>query len=146
MRRIIAAIVTMIVVFSSTVAHASTKQCLEKRRAAGFSAEEWLCNKASTFRFVGKIFPSGYEIYDYRYRFLPHAGGVMHGGQRIMIFKSRKYVGQYVLATPPFTNMTVRGAHLILSAGGSDRKVSLNLSNTLPVKILVNGEEEQFAR
>lgn len=146
MRRIIAAIVTMIVLFSSAAAHASTKQCLAKRRAAGFSGKEWLCNKTSTFRFVGRIPRSGYEIYDYRYRFLPHAGGVMHGGQRIKIFRGDKYIGEYPLSPPPEVNMAVRGVRLILSMGGSDQKVELNLSKGLPARILVNGEAEDFAR
>ncbi|MBW8910966.1 MAG: hypothetical protein JF564_03520 [Sphingomonas sp.] len=146
MRSIIAAIVTMIVLFSSTVAHASTKQCLAKRRAAGFSGKEWLCNKTSTFRFVGRISRSGYEIYDYRYRFLPHAGGAMHGGQRIKIFRGGKYIGEYPLSPPPVVNIAVRGARLILSTDDADRKVELNLSKGLPARILVNGEVEDFAR
>jgi hypothetical protein len=146
MRRIIAAIVTMTVLFSSTVAYASTKQCLAKRRTAGFAGKEWLCNKTSTFRFVGRISRSGYEIYDYRYRFLPHAGGVMHGGQRIMIFRDGKYIGEYPLSPPPEVNMAVRGARLMLSTGGSDQKVELNLSKGLPARILVNGKVEDFAR
>ena len=145
MRRIITAIVTMIVLFSSTVAHASTKQCLAKRRAAGFSGKEWLCNKTSTFRFVGRISRSGYEIYDYRYRFLPHAGGVMHGGQRIKIFRGGKYIGEYPLSPPPEVNMAVRGAHLILLISSTGQRVELNLSVKLPTKIFVDGFESDLA-
>jgi hypothetical protein len=146
MRRIIAAIVIMIVLLSNTVALASTKQCLAKRRAAGVSGKEWLCNKTSTFRFVGRISRSGYEIYDYRYRFLPHSGGAMHGGQRIKIFRGGKYIGEYSLSPPPEVNMAVRGARLILSTDGADRTVELNLSKGLPERIFVNGEAEDFAR
>jgi hypothetical protein len=74
------------------------------------------------------------------------AADVMHGGQKIMIFRARKYVGHYMLATPPFTSMAAQGAHLILSTGGTDQKVELNLSKGLPARILVNGEVEDFAR
>ena len=70
----------------------------------------------------------------------------MHGGQRIKIFRDGKYIGEYPLSPPPEVNMAVRGTRLILSTGGSDQTVELNLSKGLPARILVNGEVEDFAR
>jgi len=126
----------------------SGDHCLEEMQraaAAGKVSGSNVCDGGrTTFRLIGRIAGVGYRVFDYRYRFM--AANVMHGGQRIIIFRGGKYVGQYPLATPPLTNMTVRGPHLVLSTPGAGRKVRLNLSHALPRRILVNGEVEQLYR
>lgn len=146
MKRAVASIIAIGLLSLTGAVKPSGDRCLEKMLRAAVAGKvrgAIFCEGGkTTFRLVGRTAGVGYHVYDYRYRFM--AANVMHGGQRIIIFRARKYVGQYPLATPPFTNMTVRGSHLILSTDGTE--VSLNLSKNLPVRILVNGEEEQLSR
>lgn len=70
----------------------------------------------------------------------------MHGGQRIVIFNGAAYMGQYVIATPPFTTVEVDGNRVTLRTGGAGTRVRLDLSRHPPKKILVNGEVATFFR
>jgi hypothetical protein len=66
---------------------------------------------------VGKIAISGntYSILDYRYRTGPNSNGGAHGGQRILVVEDgRNYMGEYVVGTPPFFTVTVRGASVFI--------------------------------
>ncbi|HWU72012.1 MAG TPA: hypothetical protein VN137_00905 [Sphingomonas sp.] len=146
MKRATASIVAIGLLSLTAAVKPSRDRCLDKMQHAAVAGKVGgaiFCDGGkTTFRLVGRTAGVGYHVYDYRYRFM--AANVMHGGQRIIIFRAHKYVGQYPLRTPPFTNMTARGSHLILSTGRTE--VSLNLSKNLPARILVNGEEEQLSR
>jgi len=124
-------------------------KCLDGRRPAllqGRFSGPLICSKRNaTFTFVGLTAGQKLAVYDYRYRFLPAHGSVMHGGQRIVVFRGSRYIGQYVLATPPYTAVTVNGPNVVLRTPGETR-VLLDLSRTPPKEILVNGEAETFFR
>jgi len=98
-----------------------------------------VCDKTNaTFRLVGRAFRSGYVIYDYRYRYMPKNGNVMHGGQRIVIFRRGKYIGQYALSPPPQAAMSMRGDTLIIKTHGF-KDVSIDFSKRPPKKVFING-------
>ena len=124
--------------------------CLAGKRQAliegGFTGPLVCSTKDATFRLVGRTSGDGYSVYDYRYRFLPHPGGVMHGGQRVVIFRGRKYAGQYVLSPPPPTSLTVSGTDILLQTSGSREKVRLDFSSRPPSELTINGETERFQR
>lgn len=62
-----------------------------------------------------------YAIYDLRYQTVPVAGGVPHGGQRVLIVLNRTtYVGQYALDTPPFHDVSVKGMSIFINASPDD--------------------------
>jgi hypothetical protein len=106
-----------------------------------------VCSKANaSFVLVGRTTGRQFSIYDYRYRYLPPHGNVMHGGQKIIVFHGKAYVGQYALAPPPFVEMVVKGADVELRTRSSRDAVRLNLSRNPPPKILVNGETSGFFR
>jgi hypothetical protein len=79
------------------VAAKPTSECLMGLRDSlsrgGFSGP-LICSKDdATFVLVGRTNKSHYSIYDYRYRFRPKDGNVMHGGQKIVVFKDRDMSG-----------------------------------------------------
>ena len=77
-------------------------------------------------RQVGEVAISGktYAIIDYRYQTKPVSGGSAHGGQRILIVEDgRKYLGQYVIATPPFRAISVRGTSVFVDVPASEGNV-----------------------
>jgi len=103
--------------------------------------------KNVAFILVGRTIGSGYSIYNYRYRILTNlVTGVWHGGQRLVVFRGNRYVGQYKLNTPPFVAIGVKGSHVVLRSSETPRNVSPDFSREPPRQILVNGEVEDFFR
>jgi hypothetical protein len=118
-----------------------TKACLAAERAD----DTIFCSpKNGTFVLVGRTTGKNYSVYDYRYRFLPHPGGVMHGGQRLIVFLRDRYVGQYNLQ--PAVSVAVDGSQVVLKGDDDKKAVRLDFSRRPPAQILVNGEVEGFAR
>jgi hypothetical protein len=70
----------------------------------------------------------------------------MHGGQRLVIFRGDRYVGQYHLSPPPYVTVTLNGSRVVLRTPGTSRNVEVDLSSAPPKKILVNGEVETLYR
>jgi hypothetical protein len=110
----------------------------------GFSGP-LVCSKSdATFVLVGRTNKSRYSIYDYRYRFLPKNGNVMHGGQRIVIFQGARYVGQYSLSPPPYNSVSVCGSHVIVKSQDGKERYSLDFSEQPPSEAFVDGEILDF--
>jgi hypothetical protein len=91
---------------------------------------------------AGRTTGSRYSIYNYRYRFLPHPGGVIHGGQRLIVFHGKRYIGNYMLL--PEVSVAVRGTQVILKGDDDRAAVRLDFSRRPPSRILVNGEAQTF--
>jgi len=106
----------------------------------GFSGP-LICSKTdATFALIGRTKESDYSIYDYRYRFMPKNGSVMHGGQRIIVFLGTKYIGQYSLSPPPYNPMSVCGSRLIVKSRDGKDTYSLDFSDRPPNEVFVDGE------
>ena len=97
-----------------------------------------------SFKLVGRTTGGKYSVYDYRYKFRPHSSGAVHGGQRLIVFRGRSYVGNYMLQ--PVLKMVVRGTQVVLKGQEHKQSVRLDFSRTPPRQILVNGEDETFSR
>ena len=107
-----------------------------------FCSEE---NSYASLVLVGRTAGGRFSIYDYRYRFLPHPGGVYHGGQRLLVFRGKKYLGHYMLSGRPLATVTVKGTRVLLSGLEPPGKVQLDFPRTPPREVLVNGELDTFA-
>lgn len=106
-----------------------------------------VCSKKdATFVLVGRTAGDKFSIYDYRYRYLPTGGSVMHGGQKVIVFHDKTYVGQYAFSPPPYIIVTVNGTHVSLQTTGISKKIQMDLSREPPGQILINGEVETFGR
>jgi len=148
-----AAVLAASVVWSSAAVSASDQgplRCLAGMRAAlirgRFSGVIVCSKKNATFTLVGRTTGDKFSIYDYRYRFLPAGGDVMHGGQRVVVFRGSTYVGQYTMSPPPYVIVTMNGTHVVLQPTDTREKVELDFSVQPPGEILVNGEIETFYR
>lgn len=123
--------------------------CLGGRQAAlvrGHFTGAIVCSKKNaSFVLVGRTTGRKFYIYDYRYRFLPTHGNVMHGGQKIVVFRNNAYVGQYALSPPPYVTVTVHGPYISFQIAGTP-KVELDLTRQPPGKMLFYGEVETFSR
>ncbi len=97
-----------------------------------------VCNKNdATFDLVGRTAGKKYSIYDYRYRYDPSGGShVMHGGQKLIIFRGERYVGQYALSPPPYVTARVRGSQLVLEFRDTGQRLELNFSKSPPKRII----------
>jgi hypothetical protein len=122
--------------------HAPPRLCLEAERAS--QGTVFCTPKYVSFVLAGRTAGSKYSIYNYRYRFLTHRGGVMHGGQRLIVFQGDRYVGNYMLL--PHVTVSVSGTKVVLKGDGDRKPVRLDFSRKPPSRILVNGEEEWFDR
>lgn len=131
-------------------ADAPPRACLAGKRQAlidsGFTGPLVCSENDATFKLVGRPSGSKYSVYDYRYHFLPHPGGVMHGGQKLVVFRGGKYIGQYALSPPPYTSISVSGSDIVLQSSASHEKVRLDLANRPPATLTVNGETDTFHR
>jgi len=127
---------------SGLAAHRPSTACLEAERAS--QGVVFCSPKNVSFILVGRTTGKKYSIYDYHYRFLPHPGGVMHGGQRLIVFQGNRYVGHYSLA--PQVTVVVSGTHVVLKGAGDRKAVRLDFSRKPPSQIWVNGEVEGFGR
>jgi hypothetical protein len=148
-----ASVVLASMVVSSSMVLASDQTpplCLAGMRAAlvhGHFTGPIVCSrKNATFVLVGRTAGDKFSIYDYRYRYLPAGGNVMHGGQKLMVFRDRSYLGQYALSPPPYIIVAVKDTHVSLRASGASRGVTLDFSREPPSRILVGGEMETFIR
>lgn len=101
--------------------------------------------KDATFLLVGRTAGDIFSIYDYRYRYLPAGGSVMHGGQKLIVFHGKVYVGQYALSPPPYVTVTVNGSKVVLKTRGR-KQVKLDFSRKPPGQIMIGGEVETFSR
>ncbi|MBB5716458.1 hypothetical protein [Sphingomonas aerophila] len=101
--------------------------------------------KDASFVLVGRTRRSGFRIYDYRYKFRPQHGNVTHGGQRVVVVRGGIYVGQYLLAPPPYAKVTVSGPYVSLQRLGA-AKVKLDFEREPPRQTLFDGEVELFSR
>lgn len=128
----------------------STSECLLGLRPSlikgGFSGP-LVCSKSNaTFSLVGRTNKSRYSIYDYRYKLLTRKGGVMHGGQRIVVFQGRRYIGQYSLSPPPYNLTSVSGDHIVVKSSDTNNTYTIDLSKYPPRNVLVDGYILDFFR
>jgi hypothetical protein len=120
--------------------HAPPRLCLEAERAtqgAVFCTPNYV-----SFLFVGRTAGSKYSIYNYHYRFLTHRGGVFHGGQRLIVFRGNRYLGNYMLL--PEVSVAVRGSKVVLTGDEIRQTVRLDFSKKPPSQIWANGEVDSF--
>jgi hypothetical protein len=138
----------------SAAAKDASDECLSGMRealVAGHFTGPLVCSKKNaTFALVGRTTGGKYAVYDYRYRYMPEGGNAMHGGQKIVIFRGRSYVGQYALSPPPYVDVSVSGTDVVLKVvndlSHSLEAVRLNLSEQLPLSVFINGETETLYR
>lgn len=119
----------------------AASDCLSGRREAlttgGFSGLLECSGEDVTLNFVGTT-ETGYTIYDYRYRAV--AAAVMHGGQRLVIFRGSTYVGQYALSPPPYSTAVVLGSDIhVRGDEPSSEEAVLNFSNGVPSHAFLAG-------
>jgi hypothetical protein len=126
---------------ASGATHEPSEPCLSAERAT--QGVIFCSPKDVSFVLVGRTTGSGYSIYNYHYSFLPHPGGVMHGGQRLIVFQGTKYVGNYKLQ--PKVSVAVRGTHVVLKGDDDRDAVRLDFSRKPPSQIHVNGEVDTLA-
>jgi hypothetical protein len=107
------------IIFFSNDALSATKnqECITKYKfqlqSGGYSGGLF-CKNGTTFTKVN-IKSKYYIVYNYIYRFMPHPGGVFHGGQRIIFFSLKyKYLGQFVLSPPPDVILLPKNDKIIL--------------------------------
>jgi hypothetical protein len=79
---------------SAVAAHGLPTACLVAERAS--HGVVFCSRKSVSFNLMGRTTRAEYSIYDYHYRFR-RPGGVMHGGQRLIVFRGKTYVGNYPL-------------------------------------------------
>jgi hypothetical protein len=122
--------------------NAASPVCLAAERA---SHGVIFCSSENvSFTLAGRTTGGKYSIYDYRYQFLPHPSGVMHGGQRLIVFQGKSYVGNYML--PPTVRVVVRGTEVVLKGDKDQTTARADFSRRPPTRILVNGEVVTFDR
>jgi hypothetical protein len=100
----------------------------------------------ATFVLAGKTAGDKFSVFDYRYRFRPPGGKVMHGGQKVVVFQGSSYIGQFALSPPPYATVIVDGTRVLLEIKDTGQKVSLDFSTGPPRELLINGEAEVFFR
>lgn len=98
------------------------------------------------FTLVGRTAGDRFAIYDYRYRYLPPNGNVMHGGQKIVIFQNGKYLGQYSLSPPPYNTLSVNGTSAVIHGRNGPEIFEIDLSRNPPSEAFVDGEIILFYR
>jgi hypothetical protein len=127
-----------------------TSDCLLGMRGSlvrgGFSGPLICSRRDATFVLVGQTSKSHYSVYDYRYRFLPRNGNVMHGGQKIVVFQGARYIGQYPLSPPPYASVAVYGGRVVVKSRDGKDRYSLDFSNGPQKKVFVDGEILTFYR
>jgi hypothetical protein len=119
----------------------------EVLREANFSGPLVCSPSDATFAFVGRTAGSRFSIYSYDYRYNPPGGSdVMHGGQRILIFRGRRYVGQYGLWSRSAVAVRVRGTHVVLQSSETRQSVTLDFSRAPPKELFLDGEHHSLFR
>jgi hypothetical protein len=122
------------------------KQCLagkaETLKHEGFSGVVICDEHKAIFKLIGQITSSKHSflIYDYRYKFKPSQGAVLHGGQRIVIFNViGRYVGQYALTPPPYSELQIENMHLTVTKDGV-KTGEIDFSSGAPKEAYVDGD------
>ena len=114
---------------------------------ADFSGPLVCTRRDATFEFVGRTAGSGFSIYNYDYRHDPPGGSdVMHGGQRVLVFRDGQYVGQYGLWSRSAITVRVRGTRVVLQSNETRQSVALDFSSTPPKEVFLAGEHHLFFR
>lgn len=125
-------------------------ECLAGFRGAlieGHFTGPLVCSASdATLVLVGRTAGYRFSIYDYRYRYLPPGGNVMHGGQKIVVFQGIRYVGQYALSPPPYTTVSVNGTHVVFQSRDTQETVRLDFSKNPPREVVIDGESHRFYR
>jgi hypothetical protein len=140
-----------VIVSSATVSASGGRPlpCLAGMRAAlvrGRFTGPLICNRNdASFILVGRTTGNNFTIYDYRYRYLPVGGNVMHGGQKMVVFRKNVYVGQLSLSPPPYATATVNGTYIALQKAGAS-KVEFDLKRVPIDNIVFDGEVVTFSR
>lgn len=124
--------------------------CLGRRylalKSGGFTGPLLCDSHTATFRLVGRISTAnaGYLFYDYRYRFKPSEGSVLHGGQRLLVFDTHgEYIGQYALTPPPYFKVAIKKGGVVVSSNG-ERKGGIDFREGPPSEVYVNGDRAIF--
>ena len=141
----------LLTIFACSLAGAAVASdaggCLAGRKQAlidGHFTGPIICSAVdATFERIGTTQGYGYTIYDYR--FLAKDETTAFWGQKVVIFHGSLYIGQYDLSPPPFAEMSVNDAQLILGADEDD-EVRLELSSLPPAQMYLNGRMERFHR
>jgi len=124
--------------------------CLDGRRAAliqgGFTGPLVCSPRDASFILVGHTAGHKFSIYDYRYRYLPEHGNVMHGSQKIVVFRGKIYVGQYALSPPPYAAIALHGARVALRNSENRKPTVVDFSREPPGKIFFDGYDMTFGR
>jgi hypothetical protein len=146
-----AAILIMLSGLPSLAAANSPAECMaglrEILREADFSGPLVCSRRDATFEFVGRTAGSGFSIYNYDYSYDPPGGSnVMHGGQRILVFRGKRYLGQYGLWSRSAVTAHVSGTRLVLQSNETKQRVVLDFSRTPPKEVFLAGEYHSFFR
>ena len=140
---------TTIAAWSLAPAIAGERGCLGGMKGAlvkGHFTGPIVCSSDADFALVGKTTgATTFSIYDYRYRYMPPDGNVMHGGQRLLVFRGAEYLGQYSMSPPPYTKVAVKGSRVVLSKEGTD-SATVDFSMGPPPSIYFDGDTEAFFR
>lgn len=84
---------------------------------AGNYSGELNCEQISiTLHKIGVIeaTPKTYEIYNLIYKTITQDGYPPHGGQKILLFSNKQYVGQYSLSSPPFHGLSIDAKSIVI--------------------------------
>ena len=146
-----AAILVIASALPSLVAATPPDECMAGLREplleADFSGPLVCSRRDATFAFVGRTAGSGFSVYNYDYRYDPPGGSdVPHGGQRVLVFRGKQYVGQYGLWSRSAVTVRVRGNHVVLRSNETQRSVELDLSRTPPKEVWLDGAHHSFFR
>jgi hypothetical protein len=121
--------------------HRASSGCLSGRSEAlltgNFSGPIVCSSEDATFIEIGTV--GDYTLYDYRYRFLPEHGAVMHGGQKVVMFKGSRYAGQYALNSPPYANVSLNGSKVLFRTKDRPGVSVMEFANGPPPEIFSGG-------
>lgn len=109
-----------------------------------FSGPIVCSTKNATLKRVGRTVSKSYVIYDYKFRYFPTNGQQRHGGQKIIVLRNSKYIGQYNLPVPPFANIYIRADKLIIESNSKGYKTVVDLKIRPPASINVDSENITF--
>jgi hypothetical protein len=141
--------------FTLTGGQIPTHDCLQGLKeslvSGGFSGSVDCQNDKLSMRKIGTIHTqrNDYSIYDYKYRLARICKDCAdHGGQRILIFSRRQYVGQY---KPDGVNLTIRNNRLFFSSANKSAAqqglTEIRITQRgFPRKVLIDGEFFSFFR
>jgi hypothetical protein len=122
--------------------------CLSGRSEAllkeDFSGPIVCSREDATFVEIGTV--GDYVLYDYRYRFMPEHGAVMHGGQKVVMFNGARYAGQYALNPPPYANVSLKGSRVLFQTEGDPGVSVMEFAHGPPPQIFSGGQVSSLYR